>query len=153
MARRNFLILPKFQITFIGWVLGFIFMVIGIFYGANIYFFNSYFQLAHKLGMPNDHVFVVFIGQQYQNMKLIFMLASTLTFVVVSIFGVLFSHRIAGPIYRFKTYLLSSDVSSKTTDLKFRSGDFFMDLAAAFNAYNKKITKMKLREGKTTNEK
>jgi hypothetical protein len=135
--RSKFLIIPKFQLQFLAWMLGAMASVIVVFYGANLYFFNSYFQLAKSLKLPGDHVFLIFLNQQYKKMNLIFLVTTVIVFLASWIFGLFLSHRVAGPIYKFMKYLSDEKNTRARPLLKFRKNDFFQELAEKFNRFNK----------------
>jgi methyl-accepting chemotaxis protein len=63
----------------------------------------------------------------------IFVMAGFINFAVITLGGLLLSHRISGPLYRLKQHMLAIARGDKVERLKFRDGDFFQDLAETFN--------------------
>src|SRR5262245_61137332 len=98
--RKVFLINPRFQLSFMAWMVGISFVVVGIFYGANWYFFREFWEQGKALGLPPDHVFFEFLRDQRQFMNWIFVGTAICSFVSVCLIGLVFSHRVAGPLYR-----------------------------------------------------
>jgi nitrogen fixation/metabolism regulation signal transduction histidine kinase len=61
-----------------------------------------------------------------------------LSFCMVAMAGLVLSHRLGGPVYHLKTYLDGITTGSITPrDVRFRKDDFFHDLAAAFNRFQR----------------
>ena len=56
-----------------------------------------------------------------------------LTLMIVGIYGVLFLHRVAGPVFRFRQTLLKVNRGELPHDIKLREGDFFHDMAHDIN--------------------
>lgn len=58
---------------------------------------------------------------------------SILNIVVISIFSLFFSHKMAGPLYRIKLTLDNFIANKNTQAIKLRKNDFFQDLAEKIN--------------------
>ena len=132
--RSTFLINPQFQISVIKQMFALTCVVIGIFYAANFYHFWTLEQQGLALDLPATHVFFRFIAEQRQTMNIIFLVTALVTLLAIVGFGLMLSHRVAGPLYRMKQYLL--DPASNTPSaapLKFRDNDHFPELAEALN--------------------
>jgi len=56
-----------------------------------------------------------------------------LTLITIGAYGVVFLHRVAGPVYRFRQTLLKVNRGEMPTDIKLREGDFFHDMAHDIN--------------------
>ena len=56
-----------------------------------------------------------------------------LTLIIVGAYGVVFLHRVAGPVYRFRQTLLKVNRGEMPKELKLREGDFFHDMAQDIN--------------------
>lgn len=131
--RKKFLINPKFQIQFI------MFMVfIAIIAGASMYLSCLYFfwklnELGESFAIPLDNPFFQFISQQQEMMNKIVLVTFVILFIIIMIFGLLYSHRICGPIYRIKEDIKNTPTLEECQKLKFRKNDFFTDLADEFN--------------------
>jgi nitrogen fixation/metabolism regulation signal transduction histidine kinase len=56
-----------------------------------------------------------------------------LTLIIIGAYGVVFLHRVAGPVYRFRQTLLRVNRGEMPQDIKLREGDFFHDMAHDIN--------------------
>ena len=56
-----------------------------------------------------------------------------LTLIIIGAYGVVFLHRVAGPVYRFRQTLLKVNRGEMPSDIKLREGDFFHDMAHDIN--------------------
>ena len=56
-----------------------------------------------------------------------------LTLITIGAYGVIFLHRVAGPVYRFRQTLLKVNRGEMPQDIKLREGDFFHDMAHDIN--------------------
>ena len=139
-SRKRLLINPRFQLTFLGYFLGTALTLCGIFFAAERYFFWNLERNGAQLGLPADHVFFEFIRSQRSMMDGIFFVTAWSSMLVLSIFGLYLSNRIAGPLYRLKKYFTGHGPGGGlgTVQLRFRKGDYFQDLAEAVNDYFKK---------------
>ncbi len=114
----------------------------GIFYISTVIFFNDLQQIGISQKLPLDSPYFEFLNQENSRMNLIFILTTIISSIMIVLFGIRFSHKIAGPIHRFRLYLKNTDPSEKTVnlpDLKFREDDFFQELATDFNSFKSKI--------------
>lgn len=62
-----------------------------------------------------------------------------LTLLIIGSYGVIFLHRVAGPVYRFRQTLLKVNRGEMPTDIKLREGDFFHDMAHDINLVLKRL--------------
>lgn len=75
-----------------------------------------------------------------------------LTLIIIGAYGVVFLHRVAGPVYRFRQTLLRVNRGELPHDIKIREGDFFHDMAHDINiilrrlrAEQEKISELKMK--------
>lgn len=61
------------------------------------------------------------------------------TILVIAIFGVLFLHRIAGPVYRFRNVLRHISQGEIPGEFHLREGDFFTETAEDLNVVLEKL--------------
>ena len=59
--------------------------------------------------------------------------------LIIGGYGVVFLHRVAGPVYRFRKTLLSLNRGEMPPDIKLREGDFFHEMAHDINVTLKKF--------------
>ena len=62
-----------------------------------------------------------------------------LTLMTIGAYGVVFLHRVAGPVYRFRQTLLRLNRGEMPHDIKLREGDFFHDMAHDINIILKRF--------------
>jgi hypothetical protein len=62
-----------------------------------------------------------------------------LTLIIIGVYGVIFLHRVAGPVYRFRQTLLRVNRGEMPHDIKLREGDFFHDMAYDINIILKRL--------------
>jgi thiol:disulfide interchange protein len=137
--RKRFLINPAFQISVIKQMFGLTCLVIAIFYAANAYHFWSLKAQGLALGLPEGHVFFRFLAEQQARMDVFFLVTSVLTLLTIVGYGLFLSHRVAGPLHRLKQYLaVAPSEEDRQAPLKFRTNDYFPEVAEAVNLRLKK---------------
>jgi hypothetical protein len=62
-----------------------------------------------------------------------------LTLIIIGAYGVVFLHRVAGPVYRFRQTLLRVNRGEMPQEIKLREGDFFHDMAHDINIILKRL--------------
>ncbi len=140
--RRNFLINPAFQWTMIRYTLLISLLNSLFFLLATSTFFRNLIDAGIQQNLPPDYPYFELIVREKARMLMIFGLTGFLTLCMITGFGILFSHKIAGPIYSLSRYLKSRDpASGPLPELKFREDDFFQELAKDFNFFLSRIKK------------
>lgn len=142
--RKSFLINPKFQINLISKVFVLALANNLVFFSAIYYFFIDLKETALNIGLPKKHIFFTFLELEYHDILWPILLASILSLVLVLIviFGVLISHKIAGPLHQLSQALVSMTEGGSAREISFRKGDYFQDLNETVNhfIYKKIIT-------------
>lgn len=72
-------------------------------------------------------------------MNTIFMIAAIIGLITTSIGDLILSHKVAGPLGRMEEHLKKITSTKNIEPLKFRTGDFFIELEDAFNQFIEKI--------------
>ena len=131
---RTYLINPKFQwrVIFFGVSIGG--FVLALTYVFMQYFFSSCEANLISAGIPAQNAMFDFLKQQRAQMDSLFIVIICFTLVVSTVIGVFLSHRVAGPIYRITKHLQGIATGEPAKPLRFRDGDYFMELADAYNA-------------------
>ena len=130
--RKKYIIYPKFQYKLIGYNLITSFTLLGITMGSIYFSFYEAKKSGESAGFPETHPFFKFLDMHYQNLFLIIS-ASFLVGLLINIFiNTLISHKVAGPIYRFRKEMKEIRESGKIVKFEFREKDFFSDLPAEF---------------------
>ncbi len=123
---KNLLIEPKFQLKLIGYfVLVFVLTTVSL-YSTTFLFFWKLKQKAMSVGIPDGHIFYRYLANQKADLDGLFIGLAVLNFSVLIGLGFLISHRVAGPIYKLKSYL--KNMGKDSDDFKLRENDFFHDL-------------------------
>lgn len=152
---KIYLINPEFQWRFMGYVILTVVFSISIMFISNYLFFESFIAKGEALGLPENHAFFVLIKEQREIMTTIFVFVSVFISFVIGLWGMFFSHRIAGPLYRLRRYFtdaseLRKEGQSKLKPIFFRQNDFFLEVPDSINEYLKKAEL--LEEQKPENE-
>ena len=138
--RSNYLINPKFQWDIILKFIGLACFNILSFYVLVYLFFSNLESKAHYVGLKDSHPFLVFVHDQKTLMTFSFIIVAIVNLSVIICMGVFISHRVAGPLYRLKSYMDNFKMT-EVHQVKFRKKDYFMDLQDSFNAFIDRIKK------------
>lgn len=139
---RKFLINPPFQKKFMGFILLSVIFSMGVMHGANWVFFNKFMKYGETLNLPSNHPFYRLLLEQQEFMTMVFIVSSTILSIILCTFGLFFSHRIAGPIYRIeKVFNDATNENQKVSEIHFRHDDFFQEIPCAINQYFNKQKK------------
>jgi hypothetical protein len=145
LGEKKFLINTDFQIQFIASLLLISIVSMSIIYLANDYFFHSYMQKGQALNLPPDHPFFLMIHEQKQFMTKVFIAVAASISGVAIIWGLFYSHKIAGPLYRLQRYFTDAAAGGEGTSLRnkiyFRDDDFFQEVPASINLYIDSVKK------------
>ena len=157
LREKKFLINNDFQIQFMVSVLLISICSMSVIYLANDYFFHSYMQRGEALNLPPDHPFFLMIHEQKKFMTNVFVVVACSISGIAGIWGLFYSHKIAGPLYRLNKYFTQAAVDSTPLNKKiyFRDGDFFQEVPESINKYIDSMgvdEKTTTRAGTTTNE-
>lgn len=108
----------------------------------NLYFMRMIKQ-GQELNLAADNPFFAMVNGQitFMNMAFLGLLALVTLFSIG--YGVLLSHKIAGPLHRLKSHLLESAESLEIKTLAFRPGDFFLDIPVAYNKFKESFDNKK----------
>lgn len=139
--RKKLLIEPRFQLSFISYTCVIGALLSGILFGANRYFFWKLEQRGLSLGLPPEHVFFKFLREQSSQMDLIYAVTALVTFLILVVFGLYFSNKVAGPIYNVRKNLMDRLAGLPERRIKFRKHDYFHELAESLNQYFEKAKK------------
>lgn len=131
--RKKILIYPQFQIRFLISSIGSALTVTLIYFASNYYFFHHFEQIGIDGGLPMDHVFFRFIDQQKNLTSLLVVVMALASTIVLTMYGLIQSNKIAGPMVRLKKYLEDEINGSNTQPLSFRENDYFKEIADLVN--------------------
>ncbi len=148
LREKKFLINVDFQIQFIASLLLISIVSMSIIYLANDYFFHSYMEKGLALNLPPDHPFFLMIHEQKRFMTKVFIAVAASISGVACIWGLFYSHKIAGPLYRLQRYFTAAaaDSSQLKNKIYFRDDDFFQEVPDSINRYIDSVNNCKERE-------
>lgn len=134
--RRKILFIDReFQTKFLLHIVLLNLGVCGTFYAAQMFFFHKAYEVGRSIGLDPTHVFFNFVGEQQRFMNMVFVATAIVVSVIIVVFGLVYSNKIAGPLYHLKKHLRGKMAGEIKYDLKFRDGDNFMELAEVVNEY------------------
>ena len=136
---KNLLINPKYQIKYIFWIsltgLGLVALNAGLVYH---YVSENYAILVDLSPMTDEAK-----AQLYRELREIIIKLSLISIgflSVVSFFGLIFSHRTAGPMYHFKRIFNAIKSGDTKARVHLRPKDDFQDVAQGFNEMMDSLT-------------
>lgn len=134
---RTFLINKKFQFRFMGQVMLAVALTLICVYLANSYFFQTYLTRGEEMGLPTGHVYYAVLDEQRIFMNKVYLALGAGLIVFFGIWGLFFSHRIAGPLYRLNRVFKDAKKSGRLDQrqLKFRDNDFFHEVPESICDY------------------
>jgi len=132
--RRTYLINPRFQWRFIGFMATVSLLAISLLFVSNILFFRNMEHEALSVGLTRDNPYFDFLQEQKSALSLLYFTVSGVVFVVMMGLGILYSHRIAGPLYHLDRKMRRIADGEEPSPLQFRRRDQFVELAESFNA-------------------
>jgi hypothetical protein len=137
LGEKKFLINSEFQIPFIASLLLISIVSMSIIYLANDYFFHVYIQKGQLLNLPPDHPYFLMIHEQKQFMTKVFIAVAICISNIAILWGLFYSHKIAGPLFRLQSYFKNAAIDSVELKNKiyFRDDDFFQEVPDSINRY------------------
>lgn len=137
LREKKFLINNDFQVQFMISLLLISICSMSVIYLANDYFFHSYMQRGEALNLPPDHPFFLMIHEQKKFMTHVFIVVALSISGIAGLWGLFYSHKIAGPLYRLHRYFTQAAMDSAPLNQKiyFRDDDFFQEVPESINKY------------------
>ena len=107
--------------------------------------FHEFVQIGHQAGLPDDHVYFQFIKMQETTFLRVILAIAFFVGTILTVGGLVVSHKIAGPLYRLQKELLGMAAKPDPSlhKINFRDGDFFPEVPQAFNELVEKVTAKK----------
>lgn len=134
--KTSVLINPKFQWTLIGYTAFIATLILVAVYGLFSFGFHEFVNIGNQAGLPADHVYFQFIRMQEATFLRVIAAIAVVIGIILTIGGLMISHKIAGPIYRMQKELnrMRDETPVELNEIQFRKGDFFPELAESFNS-------------------
>jgi methyl-accepting chemotaxis protein len=137
--RKTYLINPRFQWRFIGFMAAVSLLAIGVLFISNILFFRDMEAAARSVGLAPDNPYFDFLDEQKSALYRLFFGVSAVAFVLMMALGILYSHRIAGPLHNLNNKMQRIAGGEEPSPVNFRRRDQFRELAESFNAMVAKL--------------
>jgi hypothetical protein len=133
---KQFLINPDFQYKFMLSLSFASIISMSVLYAAQTYFFQYFLNKAQGADLPPNHVFYHLLQEQQHVMGQIFLVSAVLVGSILFVWGLFYSHRIAGPMFRINRDLREAALNGQSlSSLKTRDKDFFKEVPEAINLY------------------
>jgi hypothetical protein len=126
--RKMTIVYPKLQSSLIIVNVLQTLVVISIFCGSYFYSFSNFQVLGERVGFSPTHPYFKFLDYYEGKLFGMILLGSLFMLLLSFLFNLVYSHKIAGPIYRLKTYFNEVKEKGEHYPLKFREGDYTEDL-------------------------
>lgn len=137
--RFKFIINKKLQMKLILYSIGIQLASFVTYSTACWYFFRTFNTMAVEAGLPPQHIFFQFLSKQQYLLNGIFIFSALVLNLLIFLFCLKFSHRVAGPVYNLTQHLKRIENLGDLKEVRFRKGDYFQELEEAFNQFVKKI--------------
>ena len=127
--RKIYFINPKFQLKF-SLLMGILIVLSNMAYPIIIYQYIEYL-----IGFINQtSTFKDFDLAEERRQVLIMLFSSHILYAaLIGVLCIFFSHKIAGPLYKLKMFLTGIRQGNPIQDVKFRKGDYFLEIADEVN--------------------
>ncbi len=139
---RSFLIHKPLQreytLLMIGMMMATVLIVVST---INLTMKQSLFGNPYRVGSTSPYELLSDMRQQLvMRVSLIFLIAT----LVATVIGVLFLHRVAGPVHRFRLLLKRLASDDIPADIRLRQNDYFSEVALEFNSVFKSLRQKKM---------
>jgi len=132
--RKTYLINPRFQWRFIAFMAAVSLLAIAVLFLSNVLFFREMEQAALSIGLTRDNPYFDFLDEQKSSLYTLYFGVSGVAFVLMMAVGILYSHRIAGPLHNLRNKMQRIAEGEEPSKVEFRRRDQFRELAESFNA-------------------
>lgn len=96
--------------------------------------FHQQIKNGQMMNLSENHPYFVFYNEFQDKTLFVFGISLILNFFFAFIIGLVLSHRIAGPLVKLRKHLVKiADPNEKDHPVYFRDGDFFKEIADAYN--------------------
>ena len=141
IKRRNYLINRDFQFKFIAYTLIPSIFCLGIFYISLSIYFSKLIKHGLAINLPPEHPYYSLINDQHTMMNSLFIFCVIFSVVFYIGWGIIISHKIAGPLFRLTNFFKNANGQKIEQKLSFRPGDFFLEIPRAINEWIERTQK------------
>jgi len=132
--RKKLLINPSFQLRFMGYIGLALFIGLSVLYVSNFYYYDLLIAEGNDLGLDPDHPYFSFIDDQRTLLTQVYLGVSSVVFILLMAFGLVLSHRIAGPLHHMQRVMrLVRHSEGGGARVHLRKGDFFPEFEDIIN--------------------
>ena len=141
IQRRKFIIDKRFQFHFVIYCL-FISLIMAGLFGLVLYFSHNNMALLSKLVQNGEFDSATSLMLWNKKMILItFVVVFFINLMAYFLGGIIFSHKVAGPIYKAKLTIDKLTSGEDVSAIQFRKDDYFKDLEQALNGLISKLSR------------
>jgi len=136
---KHFLINPRLQIGIVVYsiLLTLTFQITAFI--ANKMFYENFAKTAGTRSPIEEHAALTFLSGQQNIAFNVYLTVSILAIVVAFVVGIIYSHRVAGPLHALKRHMQTCAETGKLTPVKFRDSDYIKDVVTEFNKMVEKV--------------
>ena len=139
--RKTYLINPRFQWRFIGFMAVVSLLAIALLFLSNILFFQQMAREARSVGLSPDNPYFDFLDEQKASLSKLYFGVSAGVFLLMMALGIMYSHRIVGPLHNLNNKMKRIAGGEEISPVSFRKNDQFLELAESFNAMIARLKK------------
>jgi nitrogen fixation/metabolism regulation signal transduction histidine kinase len=134
---KSFLINPRLQIGLVAYsiLLTLTFQITAFI--ANKMFYENFARTAGTRTPIEEHAALTFLSGQQLIAFNVYLTVSVIAIVVAFITGIIYSHKVAGPLHAMKRHFQMCADKGRLEPLKLREGDYLKDVADEFNKLTK----------------
>jgi hypothetical protein len=133
---RKYWINQPFQMKFLTTLLLVIGANISFIYLSNYLFIQNFIEEGKTLGLPPGHELYQLLQYQQQVLSKFFIVLSLSVSMSVGLWGLFFSHKICGPLFRLTREFEEAAAEKRNIkEIRFREDDFFHELETSINRY------------------
>jgi hypothetical protein len=133
--RKIFFIYPDFQLRFIAWLLIPALANAAVLITSLYLIVNRSKEISTTIGLNSDHLFFAFIDMQREYMFWVYLFTTVMLSVLLIVFGLFLSHRLAGPMVKLRNHITNINSGSEVEHVFLRKNDFFRELLPPLNEH------------------
>ena len=137
--RTKLIVYPRFQYAIIGVNLGILAVTLSAVAISTWASFNKLHQMGVEANLSADHAYFKFLVKQSEQLYLYLGIALTMALLASTIFSIVISHRMAGPLVRLMNYFKAISNGEEVREISFREKDFFTEIPPVINEAINKI--------------
>ena len=130
---KHFLINPRLQIGLVVYSLLLTLTFQLTAFIANKMFYENFARTAGTRTPIEEHAALTFLSGQQIIAFNVYLTVSIVAVIVALITGIIYSHKVAGPLHAMKRHFQNCAETGKIEPLTLRDGDYLKDVAVEFN--------------------